>query len=393
MSKVEYVFATSEQIELAEQARIILEKELAPHIEELEAGDGGKGHFPMEVAKILADAGYLGITIPEEWGGLGLDCVTRCLIEEEMSKVDAGFTFAIHGASNLSFPYIERSGIPKEKKQEWADRIIAGESFGATCFTEPNAGSDAAAIKTTAVFDEKTREWVINGLKCFASNGPIADHFIVSAWTDKTQRPGKGISVFLIEKERGVQVGTIENKLGIKMSKTSEIVLDNVRVPEDHLCGELGSGYKQFLSGMDEVRVTGMVFSLGIAQRAVDEAVAYAKTRETMGKPIIQHQGLGFLLAEMQIRTDVSRAILYQGARCIDEGRPLGTTGSASKNFVSNSTVQTVLDAMEVFGGYGYMKDYPIEKLVRDAKIFTIFDGTTEINKMVIARMLEKKYS
>ena len=393
MSKVEYVFATDEQRELADQARIILEKELKPHIEELEAGDGGKGHFPVEVAKILGEAGYLGITIPEQYGGLGLDCVTRCLIEEEMAKVDAGFAFAIHGTSNLQFPYIMRSGLPEEKKQEWADRIMSGESFGAICFTEPNAGSDASAIKTTAVFDESTKEWVINGLKCFASNGPIADHFVVFAWTDKTQRPGKGISAFFIEKERGVQIGTIENKLGIKMSKTSEVVLDNVRVPEDHLCGELGSGYKQFLSGMDEVRVSGMVFSLGIAQAAIDEAVAYAKSRQTMGKPIIQHQGLGFLLADMQIRTDVSRAILYQGARCVDEGIPLGTTSSSSKNFVSNSTVQTVIDAMEVFGGYGYMKDYPIEKLLRDAKIFTIFDGTTEINKMVIARQLDKKYN
>lgn len=392
MSKVEYPFATAEQRELADQARIILEKELAPRIEELEQGDGGKGHFPVEVAKVLGEAGYLGITIPEEYGGLGLDCVTRCLIEEEMAKVDAGFAFAIHGASNLQFPYIAKSGLPKEEKQAWADRIMSGESFGAICFTESMAGSDASAIKTTAVFDETTQEWVLNGVKCFASNGPIADHFVVFAWTDKEKKPSAGISSFFVEKERGVQIGTIENKLGLKMSKTSEVVLEDVRVPADHLCGELGTGYKQFLSGMDEVRVTGMVFSLGIAQAAVDAAVTYAKSRQTMGKPIIQHQGLGFLLAEMQTRTDASRAILYEGARCLDEGLPLGTISSSSKNFVANSTVQTVIDAMEVFGGYGYMKDYPVEKLVRDAKIFTIFDGTTEINKMVIARLLDKKY-
>lgn len=392
MSRVEYPFATEEQKELADLARTILEKELAPHIEELEAGDGGKGHFPVEVAKVLGEAGFLGITIPEEYGGLGLDCVTRCLIEEEMAKVDAGFAFAIHGTSNLQFPYIAKSGIPEEKKQEWAQRIMTGESFGAICFTESMAGSDASAIRTTAVFDEKTQEWVLNGVKCFASNGPIADHFIIFAWTDKSKKPGAGISAFLVEKERGVEIGSIENKLGLKMSKTSEVILDDVRVPADHLCGELGTGYKQFLSGMDEVRVTGMIFSLGIAQAAVDAAVAYAKSRETMGQPIIRHQGLGFLLAEMQTRTDASRAILYEGARCLDEGLPLGTISSSSKNFVANSTVQTVIDAMEVFGGYGYIKDYPVEKLVRDAKIFTIFDGTTEINKMVIARQLEKKY-
>ena len=309
-----------------------------------------------------------------------------------MSKVDAGFAVAIHGTSNLQFPYIMRSGLPEEKKQEWADRIMSGESFGAICFTESMAGSDASAIKTTAVFDEAAQEWVLNGVKCFASNGPIADHFVIFAWTDKTQKPGSGISAFFVEKERGVEIGTIENKLGLKMSKTSEVILNDVRVPADHLCGELGTGYKQFLSGMDEVRITGMIFSLGIAQAAVDAAVEYAKTRKTMGQPIIRHQGLGFLLAEMQTRTDASRAILYQGARCLDEGLPLGTISSSSKNFVANSTVQTVIDAMEVFGGYGYVKDYPVEKLVRDAKIFTIFDGTTEINKMVIARQLEKKY-
>lgn len=392
MTRVEYPFATKEQIQIAEQARIILEKELKPHLEELEEGDGGKGHFPVEVAKILADAGYLGITIPKKYGGLELDCVTRCLIEEEMSKIDAGFTFAVHGTSNLQFPYIAKSGLSEEEKQQWADRIMAGESFGAICFTEPQAGSDASAITTTAVYDEATDEYVLNGLKCFASNGPIADHFIIFAWTDRTQKPSRGISAFLVEKERGVKIGSIESKLGLRMSKTSEVVLEDVRVPADHMCGEPGRAYKMFLEGMDEIRVSGMVFSLGIAQAAMDAAVEYAKVRETMGKPIIRHQGLGFLLAEMQTRTDASRALLYQGARCIDAGIPLGTTSSSSKNFVANSTVQTVIDAMEVFGGYGYMKDYPIEKLVRDAKIFTIFDGTTEINKMVIARQLEAKY-
>ena len=392
MTRVEYPFATKEQIEIAEQARIILENELKPRLEELEAGDGGKGHFPVEVAKILADAGYLGITIPKKYGGLELDCVTRCLIEEEMSKIDAGFTFAIHGTSNLQFPYIAKSKIPEEEKQEWARKIMAGESFGAICFTEAQAGSDASAITTTAVYDEKNDEYVLNGLKCFASNGPIADHFIIFAWTDRTQKPSRGISAFLVEKERGVKIGSIENKLGLKMSKTSEIVLEDVRVPADHLCGEPGRAYKMFLAGMDEIRVSGMVFSLGIAQAAIDEAVSYAKVRETMGKPIIRHQGLGFLLADMQTRTDAARALLYQGARCVDAGIPLGTTSSSSKNFVSNATVQTIIDAMEVLGGYGYMKDYPIEKLFRDAKIFTIFDGTTEVNKMVIARQLEAKY-
>ena len=392
MTRTEYLFATEEQKQLADLARKILENELKPHLSELEEGDDGKGHFPVEIMKVLGKAGLLGIGIPKKYGGLELDCVTRCLIEEEMAKVDAGFAFAVHGTTNLQFPYIATSRIPEEEKQRWADRIMAGESFGAICFTEPQAGSDGSAIKTTAVYDEASDEYILNGLKCFASNGPIADHFIIFAWTDKTQRPSRGISAFLVEKERGVKIGSIENKMGLKLSKTSDVVLEDVRVPADHLCGVKGQAYKTFLAGMDEIRVSGMVFSLGIAQAAIDAAAEYALVRQTMGQPIIRHQGLGFLLADMQTRTDAARALLYQGARCVDAGIPLGTTSSSSKNFVSNATVQTVLDAMEVMGGYGYMKDYPVEKLVRDAKIFTIFDGTTEINKMVIARQLEKKY-
>lgn len=391
MHRVEYVFATEEQRQLADDARKILEKELKPYLHEWESANEGKGQFPVEVAKTLARAGYLGLNIPKAFGGLELDVVTRCLIEEEMSKIDAGFTFAVHGVSCLQFPFLMQTTIPDETKQMWADRIMAGESFGATCFTEASAGSDASAIRTTAVFDETTREWVINGTKCFVSNGPIADHFIVYAWTDKTKSAGKGITAFFVEKERGPKVGAIENKLGLKLSMTSEIIFEDVRVPEDHVCGEVGTGFKQFMQEMDEVRVTGMIFSLGIAQAAVDYAVDYAKTRTTFGKPIIKHQGLAFLLADMQIRTDAARALLYQGARCLKEGIALGTISSSSKVTVSDNTVQTVMDAMEVFGGYGYMKDYPIEKLVRDAKIFTIFDGTTEIQKMVIGRMLEKK--
>lgn len=392
MHQVEYAFATEEQRQLADDARKILEKELEPYLHEWESANDGKGEFPVSVAKTLARAGYLGLNIPEEYGGLHLDAVTRCLIEEEMAKIDAGFTFAIHGVSCLQFPFIMKTKIPEEEKQRWASRIMAGESFGATCFTEPSAGSDAAAIRTSAVYDEETHEWVINGTKCFVSNGPIADHFIVYAWTDKSKSAGKGITAFFVEKERGPRVGGIENKLGLKLSMTSEIIFDNVRVPEDHVCGELGTGFKQFMREMDEVRVTGMIFSLGIAQAAIDHAVAYAKTRQTFKKPIIQHQGLAFLLADMQIRTDAARALLYEGARCVDAGIPLGTRSSSSKVVVSDNTVQTVIDAMEVLGGYGYMKDYPIEKLLRDAKIFTIFDGTTEIQKMVVSRLLEKKY-
>ena len=389
---VEYPFATEEQAEFAEQARLILEKELAPRLEELEHENNGLGGFPLDVLKTLADAGYCGMTIPEKWGGLGFNHVTKSLILEEMSKVDAGFAFNFNACTMMTFEHIERSHIPDADKQAWADRLIAGESLGAFCLTEPSAGSDAAAIRATATYDEAAKEWVINGRKCFITNAPYADHFIVIAWTDKSKSAGKGMTAFLVEKDRGVQIGKMENKMGLKLSATADVIFDDVRVPEDHVIGEVGRGFGEAMSTLDEARICGMAYCLGIAQRAVEESVRYAQTRVAFGKPIIQHEGLGFLLANMEIRTQAARAILYQGAQMLDAGKPIGTISSASKVFVSESTMQTAVDAVQVFGGYGYMKDYPVEKLMRDAKIFCIFDGTTQIQQMIIARALDKKY-
>ena len=388
---VEYPFATEEQKELAEIARTIMEKELKPRLHEFENANDGKGIFPLDVLKKMAEAGFYCMDIPEEWGGLGLDVVTKCIIQEEMSKVDAGFTFNMNGAG-MNWPYLLKTKMPDEEKQMWIDRMLAGDATGAFCFTEPQAGSDAAAIKTTAVHDEEKGEWIINGTKCFVTNGPCADYFIVAAWTDKTKSAGKGITLFFVEKDRGVQVGSIENKLGLKLSMTSDVIFDEIRVPDDHMVGAEGSAFIQFMQELDAVRVEGMIYSVGIAQAAVDEAVKYAKVRQTFGKRIIDHEALNFKLADMQIRTDASRALLYQGAQMIKAGLPLGTISSSTKCFVTESTMQTTLDAVQVLGGYGYMKDYPVEKLMRDAKIFCIFDGTNEINRMVIGRLLDKKY-
>lgn len=386
---VEYRLATEEQKQLAMEARKILEKELKPRLEELENANDGHGEFPVDVLKIMANAGYYAMDIPEEYGGLGFDNVTQCIIYEEIAKVDAGFAFNMHGADQY-WEYIEKSNLSHEDKQAWADRLLAGEALGAFCLTEAQAGSDAAALKTTAVFDEKTNEWGINGTKCFVTNGPCADHFFVVAWTDKTKSSGKGMTMFLVEKERGVEVGSVERKLGLKLSCTSEIIFNDVRVPADHVIGEVGQGFKIALSTVNKARVITMIFGLGIAQAAVDYAVEYAQTRETFGKRIIDHQGLSFLIANMQIRIDASRALLYYGAQMLDQGLPMDTVACSTKVFVSDSTMQTAIDAVQVFGGYGYMKDYPVEKLMRDAKIFQIFDGTNQINQMVIASTLDK---
>ncbi len=386
---IEYRLATEQQKEIAQMARNILDKELAPRLKELERANDGRGMFPLDVAKTLAASGLYATDIPEEWGGLGLDLVSTCVMAEEMAKVDAGFAFNFVSAG-IYFPFILRSGLSREGKQDWADRLLAGEAWGSLCLTEPEAGSDTSAVRTTAVKDGD--EWVLNGRKCFVTGGYQADHYFVVAWNDKSKSQGKGMTMFLVERDRpGVSVGGLEDKLGLKLSETCDLVLDDVRVPEDHVIGEVGKGMRETLSLLHITRCYVMSFCLGIAQSALDCATQYAQVRKTWNKPIVDHQGLGFLLADMQIRTEASRGMLYYVASCIKDGQDTGSLTSCVKAFVSDSTMQTTLDAVQVLGGYGYMKEYPVEKLMRDAKIFQIFDGTNQIQRMLIARDLAKK--
>lgn len=386
---VEYLLATEEQKELAMGARAILEKELLPQIEALEHADEDRGKYPMDVHQKLAEAGYFGMNVPEEWGGLGFDIVTQALIMEEMAKIDAGFTFSFYNAGTY-FPMILASGLTKEEKQEWADGILAGEKLGCFCITEPGAGSDVTAMRTVA--RKEGNEWVITGTKCFASNAPISNYFLVAAWTDKEKRASEGITFFLVEKERGVEIGKKERKMGLKLSETSEVIFDEVHVPEDHVIGEVGKGLKLSLDLIsNEGRAVGMSFNLGLAQAALDAAVAYTKERRQFGKRIIDHDGLGFLIADMKARTEASRGLLYYTLNALKEGKKIGTMGSVCKMYISDCTMQTAVDAVQCLGGYGYMKDYPVEKLMRDAKIFQIFSGTNQIQRRTIARALAGK--
>ena len=383
---VEYLLATDEQKELAATARAILEKELAPQIEALEHADGGKGQYPMDVHQKMVEAGYFGMNIPEKWGGLGLDVVTQALIAEEMAKVDVGFTFSFYNAGTY-FPMILASGLSDEEKQQWADEIMAGTKRGCFCITEADAGSDIRSMRTKAVKDGD--EWVINGTKCFASNAPISNYFLVAAWNDKEAGPGKGITFFLVEKERGVQIGKKETKMGLKLSETSEVIFDNVRVPEDHIIGEIGMGLKYSLALIsNEGRALGMSFNLGLAEAALDQAVEYTKQRRQFGKRVIDHEGLAFKIADMKARTEASRALLYYTLNALKEGKEIGTMGSVCKMYISDCTMQTTSDAVQCLGGYGYMKEYPVEKYMRDAKIFQIFSGTNEIQRRTIAKAL-----
>ena len=380
---VRYPFATEEQKELADGARKIVDKELLPYLEQYEKGPDGLGEYPMEVHQKLAEAGYYGMNIPEEWGGLGLDIVTRALITEEIAKVDAGFAFSFTCSGNY-FPEILNTSMPDEVKQEWADRILSGEAMGCLAMTEPSAGSDATAMRTTAVKDGD--EWVINGTKCFITNAPHAAFFLVAAWTDKTKKASQGVTLFFVEKERGVQIGKHENKLGIRLSETSEVVLDDVRVPEDHVVGEVGKGFIQTMHHISETRCLHGIYSTAIAQRALDYASDYAKQRRQFGKRIIDQQAVAFMLADMKARTETCRALIYQTLCCIRDGIPVGDNSNIVKLMCADNAMQTTIDAVQVLGGYGYMKEYPVEKLMRDAKIFQIFGGTSQILRRTIGK-------
>ena len=373
---------SDEQRDLAQTAAQIVRTELAPRVAELDRS----GEFPHDVMDTLREAGFYGMGIPEEYGGLGLDAVTQMAIYEEIAKVDAGFSFNFALASG-EFSIFEEPDVSEDMRRYYAEKILGG-SICSFCLTEAQAGSDASNIRTTA--QRVGDEYVLNGTKCFITNGALADLFIVFAYTDKSKGP-KGISAFLVEKEQGVQVGKTEDKMGLKLSVTSEIILEDVHIPAARLIGREGRGFLYAMRALEKARVTSMVHALGIAQSAMDIALEYAKVRTTFGKPIIQHQGLGFLLADMQKRVDAARAMLYYSATALDRGFPLGTLSPSTKIFVSETAMSVTTDAVQVLGGYGYMREYPLEKLMRDAKVFSIFEGTNQINLMVSAGMLERK--
>ena len=383
---VEYLKATDEQRGLAELAGDILRKNLEPRIPELEHADNDRGIYPMDVHKMMVEAGFYGMGIPEEWGGLGMNRVTQAIILEEMAKVDAGFAFNFYNAGNY-FPAILETGLSREKKQWWADQILSGEAIGCFGITEPGAGSDATAMRSTAV--KEGDQWSISGTKCFITIAPSANYFLTCAWTDKTQRASKGVTAFFVEKERGVQIGKKEYKMGLKLSDTAEVIYDGVKVPEDHVIGNVGEGFGKALGIItNDGRPMGSVVCLGLAQAALDAAIAYAKERRQFGKRIIDHEGLAFLIADMQSRTDASRAMVYQLLEAMDMGLDTRTMVSSVKAFVADATMQTTTDAVQVLGGYGYMKDYPVERYMRNAKIFQIFSGTNQIQRRNITRAL-----
>ncbi|WP_102348211.1 acyl-CoA dehydrogenase [Bacillus sp. Marseille-P3661] len=341
--------------------------------------------FDREIFDKMAELGLTGIPWPEEYGGSGFDYLAYVIAVEELSRVCAstGVTLSAH-VSLAGWP-IYKFGS-EEQKQKYLRPMAEGKKIGAYGLTEPNSGSDAGAMKTTAKLDGD--HYVLNGSKIFITNGGIADTYVVFAVTDHEQKQ-KGVSAFIIEKDfPGFSVGKKEKKLGIRSSPTTEIIFQDCIVPKENLLGKEGEGFKIAMMTLDGGRNGIAAQAVGIAQGALDAAVAYAKERKQFGKPIALQQGIGFKLADMATAIEASRLLTYQAAWKETEGIPYGQASAMAKLMAGDTAMKVTTEAVQVFGGYGYTKEYPVERFMRDAKITQIYEGTQEIQRLVISRML-----
>ncbi|MDR2819836.1 MAG: acyl-CoA dehydrogenase family protein [Desulfovibrio sp.] len=357
-------------------AREFAEKELKPRVAEFDRS----GEFPVDLYKRAADLGLSTVELSESFGGPGLDYITIAAMYEEIGRIDSGFGVSM-AASFLAYKPIVLGGTP-EQNELYASAIMEGK-FAAFALTEPNAGSDTSAVATTAV--KQGSDYVLNGSKCFITNGGVSDLYTVFASTDPDKKL-RGLSCFIVEKgAKGLSVGKEENKMGIRLSNTTDVVFNDVRIPKDNLVGREGGGFKLAMRTLDLARCAIAPFAVGIARRALEEATQYAKNRKQFGNPVSALQAIQFMLADMAIRTETARQMAIHALTLVQNGLPYGMEGAIAKCYSSDIAVQNALDAIQIMGGYGYSRDMPVEKLLRDAKIFQIFEGTNQIQRAVIA--------
>lgn len=346
-----------------------------------------EGGIPHDIIEKLAKYQFISPIIPREYGGAGADYVSYAIIMEEISRRCASTgTFITAGASLAALPLLNFG--TEEQKQKYLRALATGEMIGCFGLTEPGAGSDAGATATTAVLDGD--EYILNGRKCFITNAPFADFAIISAVTDKS-KGHKGISTFIVEsKWDGWSVGAHEDKMGIRGTETSDIVLDNVRVPKENLLGKEGKGFNIMLNTLDAGRIGVAAQAVGVAQGALDEAIKYVKERVQFGKPLSKLQNTQFTIAEMATKVQAARLLVYDAAQTKDKGENPGEQSAKAKYFAAEVANQVAYDALQLHGGYGFIKDYPIERIYRDARILSIYEGTSQVQKIVIAAHLLK---
>ena len=372
---------TDEQRLLRQTVREFAEAEIRPHVR---AWDEAQ-QFPRELLPKLAALGLMGIQFPEEWGGAGLSAIDYCICLEELARVDPSVALSVAAHNGLGPAHIHMFGTGAQKAR-WLRPLARGETLGAWALTEPGAGSDAAGMRTVARRDGDS--WVIDGTKTFITHGASADVIVVMASTDRS-RGAKGISAFIVERGTpGLRAGRKEDKLGMRASETTEVILEGCRVPADHLLGEEGAGFIAALQVLDAGRIGIAALAVGLAQGAFEAARDHAATRRQFGQPIASFQAIQWKLADMAVRIEAARLLTYRAAGLKDRGDRTTLESAMAKLYASEIAMRVAEDGVQIHGGYGFVKDYPAEKYFRDVKLTTIGEGTSEIQRLVIARQL-----
>jgi len=376
---------SEEQQQIKMSVREFAEAEIAPHVMEWDESQ----HFPVELQPKMADLGFLGVIFPEEYGGAGMGYVEYATIIEELSRVDVSVGISVAAHNSLCSNHIFKYGSDDQKKK-FLTPLASGAHLGAWGLTEPSAGSDASGTKSTAVRTDGG--WVVNGSKNFITHAIHADTCVAMAVTDRAQR-SKGISAFIFEKGRqGFSPSKKENKLGLRASETASVVFEDCFVPDENLLGEEGNGFVNAMEILDGGRISIAALAVGIAQGAFESAVRYAKERQQFGKPISEFQAIQFKLATMATQIDAARLLMYRAASLKDQGKKTTKESSMAKLFASEISVEVCEEAIQIHGGYGYTKDYPAEKYWRDSKLCTIGEGTSEIQRIIIAREVLRQF-
>ncbi|NZA39368.1 acyl-CoA dehydrogenase family protein [Eubacterium callanderi] len=369
------------RLALQKAVREFAEKELLPGVRERDE----TSTFPVDAYKKMGEMGLIGLPYPKEYGGQGGDYLDYAIAVEEIAKVDGSVAISYSVSTSLYGGSVSNAAS-EEQKREFLPPVLSGQSFGAFGLTEPNAGSDAGGCITTA-----TREgdhYILNGAKCFNTNGPLADYFAVYALT-QPEKKAKGLSCFLVKKGTpGFSIGKIEDKMGIRAAQVSELIFDNCKIPSENLMGEEGQGFKVAMKTLDGGRIGVAAQGLGLAEGAFEIARKYLMQREQFGKPLYKNQYLAFKMVELECQIEQARLMLYKAALDKSEGRPYTLSAAKAKLLCTDAAMHVTTEAVQMLGGNGYMKDYHVERMMRDAKITQIYEGTNEIQKLVISGQL-----
>ena len=372
---------TEEQKLFQKTVRKFCEKEIKPLASKIDKEE----YFPWDMYKKMGKLGLMGMTVPKKYGGAGIDKICYMIALEEISRLCGSTGITVEAHNTLGIGYIYEAGT-EEQRKKYLPRLTGGEAFAALAITEPNAGSDVGGIQTTAVIDGD--EWVLNGTKQFITSGDIAEAVIVMAKTDKTKGT-KGISAFIVEKDTpGFKVGQLEDKLGLRGSRTAELIFEDCHVPKENILGEKDKGFYGVMDTLDCGRTAVGAMSVGIARGALEDSIAYAKQREQFGRPIGKFQAIQWMIADMATEIDAARLLVYRAAYLEDNNMSFSKEAAIAKLFASEIAMQATRNAIQIHGGYGYMRHRPLERYFRDIKLCQIGEGTSEIQRIVIAKRL-----